>query len=832
MSKLFKRFSGITLGLALCFGFSFSCSNKSSSSQMARAAATDGTECVLWSSGYAASTDYTTSDDGAIKWVNSAANTYSSPTRIYANNTFTIMIADSTIASSINGVVVVASSSGYATAANNATWTVDDGASIAKTLSGSTITAATTGTVTQITINPTAQTRWSSVTVYYEEANSGTSYTSYNITFHYNDGITNDSVVASSTSTGKISKPSDPTWEGHAFSGWYSDNNTFENLFDFNSVIASDCDVYAKWLSDSDIATSVANMISTIGEVSYLKKEQIIAARNAYNALTDTQKGLVNNLDVLEAAEAYLNTYVQFSNNLTSDSTKAITTTDERVIGDFVVYDFANIYDGANSTLKMSSSSKNGSFRLRLSDELTNNNNIISSISVVAKQYSNDSARIDIEGTSELTESMNLTSEYTEKLFDLEEQKTNSVQIKSVNRSYVSGIKVNYKAVTVALEENLTVSGTLAKVSYYEDETFELNGLTITAHYDDGSSNDVTNAVTLANDGVLAAGQTSIVVTYTVGEESASVTITGFTVAEYESVNYGRIGNGVETYDGEYYIAYVNGDSAKVWNCNLNDEANSYVSTTVVNNSIASTKPLEQCVVTFEAIRNENEEITGYSLKTPSGKYVGGSGTGNHVVGWENFASFTIEINNDGTAKLANQSKNDPKILCFNFANDQNKLRYYSNTSSSVGYITLFRKNSSPINSNYDIFDNFVTEYMHFNDVEIDNNSDTGECRGESGYYRTAIGAFNNLSFEQRSLIVDSRYSDTFNRLYAWALANGEELNMDTVQFEALKKNFTNNNVDIFSTENDSSLIILFVVCTLGAGALSAFYLMKKKKRA
>ena len=37
MSKLFKKLSGVSLGLALCFGFSFSCSNKSSG-QMARAA--------------------------------------------------------------------------------------------------------------------------------------------------------------------------------------------------------------------------------------------------------------------------------------------------------------------------------------------------------------------------------------------------------------------------------------------------------------------------------------------------------------------------------------------------------------------------------------------------------------------------------------------------------------------------------------------------------------------------------------------------------------------------------------------------------------------------
>lgn len=45
MSKLFKRVSGITLGLALCFGFSFSCSNKSSG-QMTRA--TPGDEHALF----------------------------------------------------------------------------------------------------------------------------------------------------------------------------------------------------------------------------------------------------------------------------------------------------------------------------------------------------------------------------------------------------------------------------------------------------------------------------------------------------------------------------------------------------------------------------------------------------------------------------------------------------------------------------------------------------------------------------------------------------------------------------------------------------------------
>ena len=154
-----------------------------------------------------------------------------------------------------------------------------------------------------------------SITVTYSSL--GSNFTSYNVTVHYNDGVTSDSTLTSDTATGKITQPNDPEWEGHVFDGWYSDNNTFETPFDFNSEVTSDCDIYAKWLADADLAADVESKISNIGEVSYLKKDQILEARNAYESLTTSQKGLVSNLDVLEAAEAYLNTYVQFSNNLT-----------------------------------------------------------------------------------------------------------------------------------------------------------------------------------------------------------------------------------------------------------------------------------------------------------------------------------------------------------------------------------------------------------------------------------------------------------------------------------------------------------------------------------
>lgn len=58
--------------------------------------------------------------------------------------------------------------------------------------------------------------------------------------------------------------------------------------------------------ADQAAADVVEDLINSIGEVTLDKKEAIEAAREAYDALTETQKELVTNLDVLEKAEADL----------------------------------------------------------------------------------------------------------------------------------------------------------------------------------------------------------------------------------------------------------------------------------------------------------------------------------------------------------------------------------------------------------------------------------------------------------------------------------------------------------------------------------------------
>lgn len=58
--------------------------------------------------------------------------------------------------------------------------------------------------------------------------------------------------------------------------------------------------------TDQIAAMTVQSLIDTIGDVTLDSEEQIVAAREAYNALTDVQKALVTNYEVLVSAEAAL----------------------------------------------------------------------------------------------------------------------------------------------------------------------------------------------------------------------------------------------------------------------------------------------------------------------------------------------------------------------------------------------------------------------------------------------------------------------------------------------------------------------------------------------
>lgn len=78
--------------------------------------------------------------------------------------------------------------------------------------------------------------------------------------------------------------------------------------------------------------------------------------------------------------------------------------------------------------------------------------------------------------------------------------------------------------------QSITVSGTLARNSYYAGESFDPAGLTITANYDDESSADVTSECTFSPN-PLTAGVTSVTASYTEGEVTETANIGGFSVS-------------------------------------------------------------------------------------------------------------------------------------------------------------------------------------------------------------------------------------------------------------------------------------------------------------
>lgn len=111
-----------------------------------------------------ASTTATEMND-VISYVNSAANDYSDPLRIYKNNTFTISATEGHY---ITEVIMKANSSSYATALINGTFAVDDGASVTTTQSGNNIIFTITGNSSKLAITASnAQVRVDSITVTY-----------------------------------------------------------------------------------------------------------------------------------------------------------------------------------------------------------------------------------------------------------------------------------------------------------------------------------------------------------------------------------------------------------------------------------------------------------------------------------------------------------------------------------------------------------------------------------------------------------------------------------------------------------------------------------------
>ena len=164
----------------------------------------------------------------------------------------------------------------------------------------------------------------------------------------------------------------------------------------------------------------------------------------------------------------------------------------------------------------------------------------ISKIIVNASGASSTSAKLNVQvGGVAFGSQQSLTSTATEYTF--EGESSGEIVVKATQTSakkalYVKSIVVTYTPTSGGGTEitlsSIKISGDLTNKTYEEGEELDFTGLTVNATYSDDSNVDVTNDVEWSYD-ALVAGQTSVQVTATYEEQTATKNITGLTVDEH-----------------------------------------------------------------------------------------------------------------------------------------------------------------------------------------------------------------------------------------------------------------------------------------------------------
>ncbi len=130
-----------------------------------------------------------------------------------------------------------------------------------------------------------------------------------------------------------------------------------------------------------------------------------------------------------------------------------------------------------------------------------------------------------------------------------------------------------------------------------------------------------------------------------------------------------------------------------------------------------------------------------------------------------------------------------------------------------------------------DIYANdWVFQFMHFREIPTSNNTDTGACKGASGYYSKAKTAYQSYTAEIKTKISGyTEWDDAQARLAAWAKVNGETA---TFSGTALTVNAANNfYLSISGSQDSNTMIIVITIAAVSVLAFTTLLVFKKKKQ-
>ena len=427
--------------------------------------------------------------------------------------------------------------------------------------------------------------------------------------------------------------------------------------------------------------------------------------------------------------------------------------------------------------------------------------------------------------------------------------------------------KVNSQGSQTPTLSSITISGYTS--SFIEGDTFSFGG-TVTAHYSDNSSADVTNQASFSGYDLTSIGNQTITVSYGGKTTTYSITVSKGTLSSIAvsgcTTTYSK--GAVFSFDGICTATFGNGYQKNVTPSSVSSpdmsaagsktitvsytyngvtKTTSYTITVTSNRTVIESSYSTIGTITYTT---DVEVISVNTLNTSSSGGYSAIDTQYHA--WRLGASsktgtLTVNSNTSNIKKIVVNAKyysNDSgtsftiggtsKTLTNNYAD---YLKEYDSPTNSVAIssvtsgkrvliasITVYSYSSQNISNTEDCIgiETFIDSNMH-----MDYTQNLGYCKDNAHhYYSTAKTAFNNLNAHQRSLFVsNSAYANEWARLSAWASANGESLNSSN----QLGQKVTLSIVTELAGQNNITIVL--VILTIGgiASIGVCFYINKKR---
>lgn len=240
---------------------------------------------------------------------------------------------------------------------------------------------------------------------------------------------------------------------------------------------------------------------------------------------------------------------------------------------------------------------------------------------------------------------------------------------------------------------SIEIAGSLSKTTYYVGDTYSAAGLSIKAHYDDGSEGTVQGTINL-NKPTAALGDTQVIANATFNGLDAEAKTFTVTVSERPPVveqAFTKVQSQDDITAGDYLLVYEESETkAKIFN-------GIDVAVSNGNSAVDGVIDSETIQVDSSFIRIQVEAMTGgFSLKVVGGENDGKYLAGTADINGTKFES-TPQLNTiSHTADKGDQITSNGVTIMYNKATDQARFRYYK-PSSTQQPVHLYKLSDGPV---------------------------------------------------------------------------------------------------------------------------------------